>query len=149
LGKCKTMKAGKKQKKILPEVHILGDLKDAAKFVSIICKKKRVIIFQDGEKGTFHAIVKGKASQIQPKEITKLEKDYKLVYISFFPRSKKNEAVTEVAPDRTQMLTSEKKTGKKEKVTDGINVNKEPKIKIVAKRRLPVKPKVKNPPKKK
>ena len=116
------MKADKKQKKILPEVHVLGDLQDAKHLISVVNKKKRIIVFRDGELDTFYSDVKGEIKQLLQNEITKLEKDHRLVFFSFFPGRKVEE---------------------KKKVTKGKTITKGPESKIVAKKRVPGTAKVK------
>ena len=130
------MKADKKPKKILPEVHILGDLQDAKNLLSVIRKKKRIMIFRDGELDTFYTGVKGEIKQISQNEITNLEKDHRLVFFSFFPGRKKAEPLMEIKPDVLKPEKTEKKIEVKKKVTVVKPVNKDQHVKIVAKKRV-------------
>ncbi len=102
----------KKQKKELPGVHILGDLKDVKKLIAGLNKKKTVVVFQDGDEGVFYLELKGKFQPVTPKDLNHLAKDYRLVYFSFFPSRKKTEPVVQEPP---QLIIPEKKV-KKEKV---------------------------------
>ena len=106
----------KKMKKlILPEVHILGDLEDVNNLVSGINKKKVILIFQDGDQGLFYLKGKKKFKLIDQKDMTKLEKKFQVLILSFFPSRKKVEPMTEAKPEIPVAVPS--KTGKKEKKT--------------------------------
>ena len=89
------MKPTKKTKKVLPEVHILGDLKDVKNLISILNKKKTIVIFHNGELDTFYLEIDGKFKQILQNDFAHLEKKYKLVLFSFFPNRKKLETTIE------------------------------------------------------
>ena len=114
----------KKEKKMnLPEVHILGDLKDVKNLITCINKKKSLVIFVDGEQESCYVETEGKIEQISQKGIKRLEKKFKLIFFSFFPGRKKiepvlNEVVEAQAP-AVELTTEEKentkKPGKKEK----------------------------------
>ncbi|MEI6173957.1 MAG: hypothetical protein WCR01_09405 [Bacteroidota bacterium] len=114
----------KKEKKMtLPEVQILGDLKDVKNLIRSIEKKKSLVIFVNGEQESFYVETDGKIELISQKGIKRLEKKFKLIFFSFFPSRKKtkpvlNESVEASAP--VVELTKEvkdhtKKPGKKEK----------------------------------
>jgi hypothetical protein len=79
------MKTDKKIKKILPEVHILGDLQDVKNLVQAVNKKKTIVIFQENVSGELYLEIDGEIQLIRPKDITRLEKDYRLIYFTFFP----------------------------------------------------------------
>jgi hypothetical protein len=100
------MKANKKQKKALPEVHILGDLQDVKKLVSGVNKKKTIVVFKDGDEGSIYLEIEGKFQQIQLKDLKYLEKEYKLIYFSFFPSRKKVEPakVEKLKPAKVEKL---------------------------------------------
>jgi hypothetical protein len=103
------MKAIKKQKKILPEVHILGDLEDAKILVSGINKKKTLIVFKDGEQGILYSEIEGEINQIAQEEIAIMEKDHRLIFFSFFPSQKKVIPVIEESPVVQEPEKEEKK----------------------------------------
>lgn len=95
------MKMKKAKKMNLPEVHILGDLKDVKNLVSGIGKKKTLVIFADAEQEAFYVETKGKIKLINPKGVKRLEKSFKLIFFSFFPGRKKNQpAVGEVPQEQ-------------------------------------------------
>jgi hypothetical protein len=106
------MKTSKKQKKNLPEVHILGDLKDVKNLISCLNKKKTIVIFHDAEQDSFYLEIDGKFQQVLQGEFAQLEKEYKLIVFSFFPSRKKAEPETK---EKTETQEPEKKA-KKEKV---------------------------------
>jgi hypothetical protein len=109
------MNAIKKQKKILPEVHILGDLEDAKILVSSINKKKTIIVFKDGDQGTFYSEIEGEINPIAQEEITIMGKDHRLIFFSFFPSQKKVIPVIEESPVIQQPEKEEKKDEESEK----------------------------------
>ena len=105
----------KKLIKGLPEVHILGDLKDVKKLISGVNKKKTLVIFQDGDEGTFYLEIKGKFQPILQKDINQLAKEYRLIFFLFFPSRKKVETIIEELPELIIPQKKEKKEkGKKE-----------------------------------
>jgi hypothetical protein len=115
------MKKTKKQNKILPEVHILGDLQDVKNLISGVNKKKTIVIFQDGDQGSFYLEIEGKFQPILQKDLKHLAKQYRLIYFLFFP-SKKNavQVVEDVVPEVTETEVAaipEEKKEKKEKVS--------------------------------
>jgi hypothetical protein len=126
------MKATKKQKKILPEVHILGDLQDVKNLISGVNKKKTLVIFQDGEQESFYLEIEGKFQQILQTDITLLEKEYRLIFFSFFPGRKKVDPLTEEKPEEQEPENSEIKTPKK-KEKQKKKVKTEKKVKKVKK----------------
>jgi len=103
------MKESKKQKKNLPEVHIIGDLQDIKNLVSGVNKKKTIVVFQDGEEGSYYLEIDGKIQMILKDDITELEKEYKLIYFSFFPSRKKTEPVIEEEPASEEQDKNKKK----------------------------------------
>ena len=103
------------KKMILPEVHILGDLEDVNNLVSGINKKKVILIFQDGDQGLFYLKGKKKFKLIDQKDMTKLEKKFQVLFLSFFPSRKKIEPMTEEKPEIPVAVPA--KAGKKEKKT--------------------------------
>ncbi len=110
------------QKLILPEVHILGDLEDVKNLVSGINKKKVILIFQDGDQGLFYLAGKKKIKLIEQKDITKLEKKFQVIFLSFFPSRKKVEPMTEEkieepvpAPEKEEKKKKKEKTSEKGK----------------------------------
>jgi hypothetical protein len=113
------MKPAKKQKKVLPEVHILGDLQDVKTLISGLNKKKTIVLFHDGEQDSLYLEIEGKFQQIHHKDIRQLEKEYKLIYFSFFPSRKKIEPLpeekTEVQEPETPVVQELEKKKKKEK----------------------------------
>ena len=108
-------------KVILPEVHILGDLEDVKNLVSGINKKNVILIFQDGDQGLFYLTGKKKIKLIGQKDITKLEKKFQTIFLSFFPSRKKVEPVTEEKPEEPVSVpeTDNKKMKKEEKPEKG------------------------------
>ena len=112
----KKIKMKKIKKMSLPEVHILGDLEDVKNLVSGINKKKVMLIFQDGDLGLFYLVGKKKNKLIEQKDITKLEKKFQVIVISFFPSRKKVEPVIEETPaEPVPAPEKEEKKKKKEK----------------------------------
>ncbi|MEI7897945.1 MAG: hypothetical protein WCJ26_12985 [bacterium] len=104
------MKSIKKTKKILPAVHILGDLKDVKNLISILNKKKTLVIFHDGDQDNFYLEIDGKFNLIRQNDFAQLEKEYKIVLFSFFPGQKKVEPTAEGAPEKSQAETGKKRT---------------------------------------
>ena len=96
----------KKLIKGLPEVHILGDLKDVKKLISGVNKKKTLVIFQDGDEGSFYLEIEKKFQPILHKDINQLSKEYRLIFFSFFPSRKKVEPINEEQPE---LIKPEKK----------------------------------------
>jgi hypothetical protein len=92
------MKESKKQKKSIPEVHILGDLQGIKMLVAGVNKKKTLVIFQDGEEGSYYLEVDGEIQMILKDDISELEKEYKLIFFTFFPSRKKTEPPIEEEP---------------------------------------------------
>ena len=103
----------KTQKVILPEVHILGDLEDVTNLVSGINKKKTILIFQDGDQGLSYLAGKKKIKVIDEKGLSKLEKKFQVIFLSFFPSRKKVEPVIEENP--AEPVTKPEKEEKKKK----------------------------------
>jgi len=120
----------KTQKLILPEVHILGDLEDVKILVSGINKKKVILIFQDGDQGLFYLEGKKKIKLIEQKDITKLEKKFQVIFLSFFPSRKKVVPVTEEAPEVMAAVPekAEKKEKKEKPPKKGNKVKKDKKV---------------------
>lgn len=99
----------KKLIKGLPEVHILGDLKDVKKLISGVNRKKTLVLFQDGEEGSFYLESEGKLQPILQKGINHLAKEYRLIFFSFFPGRKKSEPIIEEQPESVKPEVKEKK----------------------------------------
>ena len=83
------MKTRKELTKSLPQVQILGDLKDVKNLVSAVNKKRSLVLFHDGDNDLFYLEIEDKIRKIRQKDIARLEKDYKLILFSFFPGLKK------------------------------------------------------------
>ena len=114
------MSNSKKDKKDLPEVHILGDLNDVKNLVSGVNKKKTIVVFKDGEEGSFYLEVNGKIQKISDNDLAELQKEYRLIHFSFFPGLKKVEELTETKPEKQKAKIVEKadkieKKGKSER----------------------------------
>ncbi len=112
------MKSIRKSKKNLPQVHILGDLQDVKNLVSAVNKKRTIVLFHDGEQDSFYLEIDDEIREIRQKDISRLEKDYKLIIFSFFPSRKKVEQLKEEEPvvketDKREIDVPEK--GKKRK----------------------------------
>jgi hypothetical protein len=120
------MKASKKQKKSLPEVNVLGDLEDAKKLFLDITKKKTKVVFKDAEQGTFYSGMKRELKEILLEDIHKLEKDHRLIFVSFFPDQKKAEPPVE---EKTGSPEPEKEEIKDEESTKDKKVKKDKKNK--------------------
>ena len=103
------MKTNLKSKKILPEVHILGDLKDVKNLISCLNKKKTIVIFHDGEQDSFYLEIDGKFQQVLQGEFAQLEKEYKLILFSFFPSRKTVKPLTEEKPEVDEAVKAVKK----------------------------------------
>jgi hypothetical protein len=108
------MKTSKKVKKILPEVHILGDLENVKNLVAGVNKKKTIVVFRDGEQGNLYLEVEGEIQQILQDDITELEKEYYLIFFSFFPSLKKPEPIIEENTE-TDVQEKDRKKDKKKK----------------------------------
>jgi hypothetical protein len=124
------MKKNKKQKQILPEVHVLGDLEDVKNLVSGVNKKKTIVVFQDGEQGSYFLEIEGEIQMILPADITELEKEYRLIFFSFFPSRKRNEPHAEEKivtdePENQQETDKEEKKVKEKKDHKGKKEKKE------------------------
>ena len=116
------MKTSKKSTKSLPQVNILGDLQDVKNLVSAVNKKRTIVLFHDGEQDSFFLEIEGEIREIHHKDISRLEKDYKLIIFSFFPSRKKVEPVMEekpaepvVVPQKREKKEKKEKEPKKEK----------------------------------
>ncbi len=112
------MKTSKESKKSLPQVHILGDLKDVKNLVSAVNKKRSLVLFHDGDQDSFFLEIEDKIRKIRQKEIARMEKDYKLIIFSFFPSHKKDEPLTEdesVVKEADKPEIDAPKKGKKKK----------------------------------
>ena len=109
------MKMSQKQKMIMAEVHIPGDLQDAQNIVSALKKKKSLVVLKNGEQGEFYLEIKGEMRPIKEKELVKLEKEYRLIFFSFFPGQKIAEPVTGCLPDATEPEKAEDKKEEKKK----------------------------------
>jgi hypothetical protein len=136
------MKTVKKQKKVLPEVHILGDLQDVKNLISGLNKKKTLVVFHDGEQDSFYLEIDGKFQQVLQNDFAQLEKEYKLIIFSFFPSRKKVEPIAEtiqkeeipeapltLKPEKKEKKKTEKKSGKVKKVKKEQEVKKSKKKK--------------------
>ena len=115
------MKTTKKQKKSLPEVHILGDLQDVKALISGLNKKKTIVVFLDGEQNSLYLEIEGKFQPIHEKDIKQLKKEYKLIYFSFYPSQKKSEPVMEAKPEAQEpdKPVIDKKEKKEKQKNDG------------------------------
>jgi hypothetical protein len=111
------MKKSKKQKKTIPEVHILGDLQDIKTLVAGVNKKKTLVIFQDREEGSYYLEVDGEIQMILKEDIKELEKEYKLIFFSFFPSQKISEPVVEVPASNMEMVKDKKRSIGEKKTT--------------------------------
>ncbi len=114
------MKSIRKSKKNLPQVHILGDLQDVKNLVSAVNKKRTIVLFHDGEQDLFYLEIDDEIREIRQKDISRLEKDYKLIIFSFFPSRKNVQQLKEEEPvaketDKREIDVPEK--GKKKKKT--------------------------------
>ena len=112
------MKKSKESKKNLPQVHILGDLKDVKNLVSAVNKKRSLVLFHNGDQDSFYLEIEDKIRKIHQKQIARLEKDYKLIIFSFFPSRKKDELLTEeesVVKELDKPEIEVQKKGKKKK----------------------------------
>ena len=112
------MKNKKKQKKSVPEVHIQGDLEDVKKLVEVVSKKKSVVIFRNGNNGTCYADIEKIMVEYSKTDLTRLEKDFRIIYFDFFPVNKTEnlEPVEKPVPVKTKSdknITGKEKTIKK------------------------------------
>lgn len=120
------MKKVKKSQPSLPDVHILGDAEDVQNLVKGLNKKNVIVVFKNEDHGTLHLEMKGKIEQILPDDITMLEKEFRIIYFSFFPGRKK------VTPDAEPVVVSatpsqpeaKKKKAGKEKKTEKVKKEK-------------------------
>lgn len=106
------MKKVKKTHPVLPEVHILGDAEDVQNLVKGLNKKNVIVVFKNADHGTLHLEMKGKIEQILPDDVVMLEKEFRIVYFSFFPGQKQ---VVPVAEAVVEIPTPSKPDGKKQK----------------------------------
>lgn len=102
------MKNKKKYKKSLPGVHIQGDLEDVKKLVEVVSKKKSVVIFRNGNDGTCYADIEKIMVEYSKTDITRLEKDFRIIYFDFFPESKPVVTEPVVMPAKAIPGTSKK-----------------------------------------
>ncbi len=123
----------KNKKKVIPEVHILGDLHDVRNLVEAVNKKKTIVLFHDGEQDDFYLEIEGKIRQILQEDISRLEKDYRLIAFTFFPGRKKTEEVTGDKPDEEVPEKKEKKKKAEKKEEKDPPAKKEKKKKEKAK----------------
>ncbi len=114
----------KKQKIIIPDVHVRGNLQDARNFISFLGKKKSMIILKEEGNETYFSQKKRKIKQIGQEEIDILQKDHKLIFVSFLPDQKPEESIAaevkevreEVLPENeAEMLEIESKDTEKKK----------------------------------
>ena len=128
------MKAKKKQKEIFPEVHIHGDLQDVKYLIDGVNKKRTIVVFKDGEEGSFYLEIDGEIQKIITEEIPELEKDYRLIFFSFFPGLKKAAPVIEEQAEvpetvKEETLEEVKEEGKAEGMEEGKKKHKKEKKK--------------------
>jgi|WetSurMetagenome_2_1015567.scaffolds.fasta_scaffold1159134_1 hypothetical protein len=125
------MKKSKKQKQILPEVHVLGDLQDVKNLVSGVNKKKTIVVFQDKEQGSYFLEIEGEIQMILPADITELEKEYRLIFFYFFPSRKRNETLVEekTVPEEPEKQKKTDKEAKEVKEKKDHKAKKDQKIK--------------------
>jgi len=125
------MKESKKRKINLPEVHILGDLEDVKNLVSGVNKKKTIVVFQDGEQGSYFLEIEREIQMILPDDVTELEKEYRLIFFSFFPSRKRNEPLVEeiTVPEEPEKQNRIDKEEKKDKEKKDHKAKKDKKIK--------------------
>ncbi len=132
------MKTTKKSKKTLPQVHILGDLKDVKNLIGAVNKKKTIVLFHDAEKDSFYLEIEDKIREIRQKDISHLEKDYRIIWFSFFPSRKKSESVSVPEPEEVlavqQVPATPVKEEKKEKTAKKDPVEKKKQEVPVAKK---------------
>jgi hypothetical protein len=114
----------KKLLKGLPEVHILGDLKDVKELITGVNRKKTLVIFQDGDEGSFYLEIENKFQPILQKDINQLAKEYRLIFFSFFPSRKKVEPIIEEQPEPIKTEKKEKKEEVKKEKKKGKNNKK-------------------------
>lgn len=132
------MKTKKKEKMVFPEVHILGDLQDVKRLIKGLNRKKTIVIFQDGEQGSIFLEIEGKFQSIHVKDIKYLEKEYKLIYFSFFPGRKQVESSMDEKPEVTEseaaVIPAPEKKVKKEKAVTASKTNDEGKQEKIEKK---------------
>lgn len=114
----------------MPEVHILGDVEDVLALVKGLNKKNVIVVFKNEDQGTFHLEMKGKIEEILPDDITMLEKEFKIVYFSFFPGRKR--VIAQVEPELNAPVLADPE-GKKKKAAKEKRVEKAKKAKKAAK----------------
>lgn len=124
------MKKEKKPRHVMPEVHILGDVEDVLALVKGLNKKNVIVVFKNEDQGTFHLEMKGKIEEILPDDITMLEKEFKIVYFSFFPGRKR--VIAQVEPELNAPVLADPE-GKKKKAAKEKRVEKAKKAKKAAK----------------
>jgi len=102
------MKNKKKHNKSVPDVHIQGDLEDVKKLVEVVSKKKSVVIFRNGDDGTCYADIEKIMVEYSKTDITRLEKDFRIIYFDFFPVKKSAipEPVKKPVPIKTKTVTN-------------------------------------------
>jgi hypothetical protein len=137
------MKTDKKKTTFIPDVHILGDLKDVRKLIKLANKKKNLVIYRNGETGTQYANSGKKMLECSDKDIAKLSKDHRLIYFDFFPGSKEMEAEKKAAvkekKPRQKRVKTEPKSAKKPAVKTPLAEKKETIEKVATKRKPRVK----------
>ena len=109
------MSSEKKEKRIVADVHVLGDLKDVAKLVDLVNRKKTLVIFRNGEDGSLYAEVDRSIIQYAAEDVEKLKKNYRIIYFDFFP-SQKKPVIAKAKVEKPVIEKKKEKKGKKEKV---------------------------------
>lgn len=104
------MKKKERKRKPLPEVHILGGLKEVKTLVKGVNRKKALVVFRNAEKEELFLELDGKFVTVTDKDRVVLEKDYRLIEFLFFPGQKRVEPVEEEKPKKKK---AEGKTRKK------------------------------------
>jgi len=110
------MKNKKKHNKSVPDVHIQGDLEDVKKLVEVVSKKKSVVIFRNGNDGTCYADIEKIMVEYSKTDLTRLEKDFRIIYFDFFPvkKTENTEPVEKPVPVKTK--TDRNTAGKKKTI---------------------------------
>jgi len=103
------MKHKKKHNKSVPQVHIQGDLEDVKKLVEAVSKKKSVVIFRNGNDGTCYADIEKIMVEYSKTDLTRLEKDFRIIYFDFFPENKTSVTEPVIMPVQAMPATSKTK----------------------------------------
>ena len=107
------MKEKKKHRRPVPKVQITGDLRDVKKLVDVVSKKKTVVIFRNCDNGTCYADIEKTMVEYTKTDLSRLEKEYRIVFFDFSPGNKAAKPAPEKKPATVRSKIIVKKPVKK------------------------------------